>query len=181
MKRMRLGLCLVLASCGSAATAPAANAKTTLSGYGADGLSPDSTCDTMRVSVTRTKGVLDGTLETIGNIACGGPGDDNNRFVGTVTCMKIHHERVTVGAFGTAENEYFGTKTKLHGKYAQVLTIEFGSFPSLMEGGEPYTFSFGMVGEHDEGLKSSSPSSCKHASFSDQHLPSNGGTMSLTR
>jgi hypothetical protein len=180
MRPVGLCACLALVLCVSAAGASTANAKVTLSGYGVDGDSPDSTCDQMSVSAVRAKHVLAGTLETIGDVKCGSPGDFHI-FAGSVTCMKINHDRVTVGAFGTAEDEYFGTKTKLPGTYAQLLTIEFGSFPNAMGGAEPYTFSFGMLGPADEGIESSSPPSCKHASFSKQRLPSNRGSMTMTR
>jgi hypothetical protein len=161
-----------------ASTALASAPTVTLSGTDNDGRSPDSTDHIAVVSATLSKGVASGSLSTHLKAT---PGRSFSPFVvfeGNVTCMDVDGKRVTVGAFGTDRlSGHFSEAEKEFqvppGTYAQVLTVEFGTFPLYHTVPERFaTNSFGVLGEHGEGLRSDTPPNCnKRYSFASQILP----------
>jgi hypothetical protein len=159
------------------ASAALASTTYTLSGSGNNGgrPSPDSETRFVSVHATLSRGVAHGTLETGGNLD--GSGGPFYEFAGHVTCMKVFDKKhkVTVGAHGTVS--FAGTV--LPGKYAQILTVEFGTFESLEPEGETITYT-DSFGASEKGVKSSKPPTCSGASFSEQYLPRRGGIIQLT-
>jgi hypothetical protein len=158
----------VLALIGWSGAALASPPSVTLSGSGDKG-GFDYATAYVNVNATLSQGIVSGTLESQGSTG-GSPSHGDREFNGNVTCMVVHGNRVTLGAFGTVWSYY--PPTKLPGNYAQVLTVEFGKFP--IPDTQPPRFvtdSFGLLGEYVEGLPSTSPPSCYHASFSNQILP----------
>jgi len=156
----------------------------TLSGSGGNGgpFSPDSNTIDASVDASLTRHVAAGSLETSGRPG-GGPEGTVYVFNGSVTCMLVEKrgERVIVGAFGTVEVEppLFEKRHKLPGKYAQVLTVEFGEFTDPEEPTRLLTDSFGVLGTHEEGLKSTEPPTCRGAKFTHQILPTGSGVFEL--
>jgi hypothetical protein len=177
------------AATGLGATeALAAPPSVTLSGTGLDGSpsSSDDKTDFASVNATLSQGVATGTLETAGK-----KGDVYGTwyvFEGNVTCMVVHGTHVKVGAFGTVwrgpSREPGAPREQLPGTYAQVLSVEFGEFSRAEEFQNPpppLTDTFGMVGENNRGLPSSTPPSCTAlGSFKNQHRPSSGGAIAIS-
>jgi hypothetical protein len=153
----------------------------TVSGSVTDARSPDSDDHNASVSATLSNGIASGSLQTSFRLNTSRSFSRYVHFAGNVTCMDIDGNRVTVGAFGTDEisglfqepEEPFELPP---GTYAQVLTVEFGEFPLI--GTFPQRFvtdSFGMLGEHGEGLPSDTPPNCnRRYSFANQILPFRG-------
>jgi len=156
---------LMMATLGAlalaAAPAASATATYTLSGSGNNGLpfSPDSNTRDATVDATRTGTVVGGTLETAGREESPGLFD---LFSGSVTCMKVElkGKRVVVGAFGRVHLE---GQPDLPGKYAQILTVEFGSFENPVQ--EKFSSRFAILGGSGQGERSLTPPSCSKASF----------------
>jgi hypothetical protein len=143
----------------------------TVSGTDNDGRSPDSTNDIATVGATLSNGVATGNLRTAGKVRPFQLDSQFAVFEGSVTCMDVDGKRVVIGAFGTASLHGDGGGP-LPGTYTQVLTLEFGNFP-LSHTGPPQRFannSFGLLGEHDEGVPSETPPNCNRRHLSDQHV-----------
>jgi hypothetical protein len=150
-----VALALAVVGWSSTPVAVASPPTVTLSGQGSDGFSPDSQTHTVIVNATSTNGVTTGTLFTQGRT---GNAAVFNHFEGNVTCMVVDGNRVVVGALGVATEEIFGSIVQKPGKYAQVLTVEFGSFP---EAGKIYTDSWdAQFGEFAEGTAQATPPNC---------------------
>jgi hypothetical protein len=157
----------------------------TLSGSATDGqISPNSDRIDASVNATLSNGVASGSLNTRGRV-----GDEFEstwyEFTGNVTCMIVHGKRVTVGAFGmvTAVTQGFGPPEISHlpGDYAQVFTVEFGEFKNLAEEfGAPLSDTYGMLGEHEDGLQSKTAPSCRKASFAHEALPTEKSVIHLS-
>jgi hypothetical protein len=173
---------LALAGAGTALAAPTTY---TLSGEGSDSFAfdPDSFTLGVTVDASLTKKVASGKLETHSR-PMGGPENNEFEFSGSVSCMKIEKKgtRVVVGAYGTVfEDTVVQPEShKLTGKYAQVLTVEFGNFKDPDEPTQTVTDSFGVVGENLDGIKSTEAPNCKKANFTHQILPTNEGVIKLT-
>ena len=164
-----------LAMIGWSGAALASPPTVTLSGNGGNGHSPDSNDADAYVSATLSKRIASGSLDTFGR-------DERVlyrwfHFTGTVTCMDVDGKHVTVGAFGTTRLEGGGQpEEQLPGTYAQVLTVEFGE---IEEPGHEFpvfrSYSFGMLGEANQGVQSNAPPNCnKHYSFAHQIVPTFG-------
>jgi hypothetical protein len=176
---------VVLASLLAIAAAPAIASATTetLAGSGSTGYSPDSMSDQFTVEATSVDGVASGTLTTAGKVS----GDVDGTFAGFeggVTCVTVEGDRAVVGAVGTVTLFEIGRpgSTLLPGTYGQLLSVELGSFrdPNLEE---PtfYSFRFGTLGEHDEGVVGMTAPDCGDAAVpSTWMLPTNGGAFTLT-
>ncbi len=154
----------------------AAAPSVTLSGAATDGTTPDG--DRHRVTgvrATSSGGVAGGYLETEGKAGdVGGPYDG---FSGSVTCMVVEGDQITVGALGSAWHlaEAEGAqREQLPGSYAQLLTVRFGDV-FVNETGEPPVHSaFGLLGGDDQGVESSTPPDCSAASFTTPFPATNG-------
>jgi hypothetical protein len=164
-----LPIALVVVGWGGASAAFASFYSLTGTNSNAQFMSPDSLTREVTVHAygPGDGGFAFGSLETSGRDLSPGNFSD---FSGHVTCMKVirlHHGRfdVIVGAFGTVSPEALPT---LPGKYAEILTVEIGSFTSLTG---PASDTFGLIGANGEGLPSAWPPSCKRASFASQIVP----------
>jgi hypothetical protein len=179
-----------LALIGWSGAALASAPTVTLSGWGDNGyITPDSFYAGVSVEATLSEGHTSGSLTTEGRIYS--PFGSWYIFTGNVTCMVLHGNQVTVGAFGNAVVQPFPSgylpPEPLPGTYAQVLTVEFGEFPGE-EKGEILTDSFGMLGERPQeggneyaGLQSVDPPNCrKPYSFANQILPTGGGVIHIS-
>jgi hypothetical protein len=154
------------------ATAPSV----TLSGAATDGTTPDGDRDRVTgVRATLSGGVAGGYLETEGKAGdVGGPYDG---FSGTVSCMLVEGDQITVGALGSAWHlgEAEGAqREQLPGSYAQLLTVRFGDFFVLEPGESPVPSAFGLLGSDDQGIESSTPPDCSTASFTTPFPATNG-------
>jgi len=180
MRITAAGLLAAAGICAGAGSAPALASTVTISGTAKAGTTPDSNDANASVNATLSGGVASGSLSTYGNE--GGFLAPGGTFEGKVTCMVVSGARVTVGAFGIATREApGGSEETLPGKYAQLLTVEFGSFPNtVVEGGSPFPDSFGGLGPRFEGVSASAAPKCSKGSFKDQHLPTGGGVIDLS-
>jgi hypothetical protein len=184
---MHFVLMLALTTVAPAGALAAAKPVTyTLGGSGSDGFpySPDSYTRAAEVGAVSKGRLIRGMLETVGNPP--GPGGSNHpvRFSGHVTCMTVSDEgrRVAVGAYGSVTRRHEKLE-RLPGKYAQILTVEFGEFPNVLEPSSPLTDTFGVLGAEGEGIKSTSRPNCANATFTaqDTNWTSRlGGGFSLT-
>jgi hypothetical protein len=149
---------------------------------GGDGIHPsdaESFVLNSRVEATLDEKLASGSLEVESKVQ--EMGIWHYRFRGEVTCMHIEGKRVTVGAFGTVVKFPIGpppVETPLEGKYADVLTVEFGTFPPYIPGGRAPTDDFAFL-EPLYGVPASEPPSCAHASFEDQ-WPGYGGAFYMS-
>jgi hypothetical protein len=162
-------LVALLAPLAAAGPASAKTTKYTLVGGGnnAPSFLPGAPREVLKVHATSAGSRVSGRLETQGNP----PKAQNGQaatFNGHVTCMLVSDNglRVVVGAYGTAKTSLMGKHKSLPGKYAQLLTLEFGSFGEPF--GEPITYTFAVLGSEGEGLPSTSPPQCATASFAKQ-------------
>lgn len=169
-------LVTVVALCATAGAAWAAPEPVSISGEANDrGVSPESFVQETSVTATLDGSVASGALKTEAKVGSDLSGHIYN-FDGEVTCVLDRGKRVTIGAFGTVtKSPLMGPpeETTLEGKYAQLLTIEFGEFVNPRQGKPPLTFSYGLL-HPDYGVPSASPPSCAHASFKDQ-METTGG------
>jgi hypothetical protein len=154
---------------GAALASPPA---VTLSGHGVNEFTGEFYDEATTVTATLSHGVASGSLSTEGHQGRNLGGGDRH-FTGNVTCMVVHGNQVTVGAFGTVLDEpEYGPASELPGTYSQLLTVEFGEF--AVGQFNPSNFlpdSFGALGAHKEGVPSATSPNCQHASFEHQFLP----------
>ncbi len=161
-----------------AAPALASGRTQTLKGEGSNGSSPDSETAIMHVDAEEKGGVTSGTLTTAGK-----DGEETYaQFEGHVTCIKAKGPLILVSAVGTASiRPNFGPPKPLPGTYAQTLSVELGSFtdPNLEES-PTYTFRYGFLGEHGEGVKTTKTPKCNKGPAPTE-LPTSGGSVHYER
>ena len=166
----------VLALIGWSGPALASPPSVTLSGSNETELGPEGRMNFVEVSATLSDGVVNGVLhdEDFGvwhtSISLTGAIPARRAlfpafFTGSVTCMAVRGNRVTVGALGTAEEE----GRQLPGTYTQLLTVEFGEFRLKEVRGPKFaTDTYGVPGG---SVLSARPPNCHDASFSEQNVP----------
>jgi hypothetical protein len=157
---------LVLPSSASAASPPSV----TLSGN----LNQDWTADSggvakVEVNATTTGGQASGSLYTSGAVESHFEGPWYH-FFGEVTCMVVSGNRVTVGAFGNVTYEDNTGPTELPGTYANILTVEYGSYEEPGYSPPPFTARFHILGKENRGYESATPPDCASASFENLSL-----------
>jgi hypothetical protein len=146
-----------------ASTALASPPSITLSGFAADGHTPDTNGNGLTLKATLSGGVASGSLRTVGPVFF----HYGDNFEGNVSCIAVNGNRVVVGAVGIAD------KPGREIPSTQVVTLEFRKF-RYRNGPERQTLfeSFGALGEYDQGLPGSEPPSCAQSySFANQNLP----------
>lgn len=165
-----------LALIGWSGPALASPPSVTLSGSNEIELGPEGRANFVEVSATLSDGVANGVLHDEGfwvwhtSISLTGAIPARRAlfpkfFTGSVTCMAVRGNRVTVGALGTAEEE----GRQLPGTYTQLLTVEFGEFRLKEVRGPKFaTDTYGVPGG---SVLSTSPPNCHDASFSEQNVP----------
>jgi hypothetical protein len=159
-----IAIVLAFAVLGSpgASVALASPPTITLRGAGSDEPpgDPDGDRDNVSVSATFSNGIATGTMRTEGRRKEGPPGLFNY-FEGNVTCMVVQGNRVVVGALGEAfeqEEQNFARFAQKPGTYAQVLTVEFGTFMGF-EGVATDSWD-AQFGTFDEGTPAATPPDC---------------------
>jgi hypothetical protein len=171
--KTRLGiislLCALLAVLSGATDAFAWTSPITLSGSFEHRTGPGSGASGVELSVDAT---LLGT-SALGTLDYGRKGErDWLRFHGTVTCVLVDSQGVSVGAVGKEEEEPTEgpPETKvLPGTYTELLTAGFGEFVNEFEEyGQPLTSNYHIQEGHDEGAPDGGRPRCAKASFADQ-------------
>lgn len=155
---------------GPGSTALATARSITLDGSLDTGQTPDSDgFSSISVDATLANGMATGTLTTDGRT--GGPGNvSHNEFTGDVNCMLVKGKRIIIGAFGKAtrheEEAVFPFKetiTPFPGTYMQVAVIESTDYKIGTPDGEvTVRHNYQSLGEHHEGIQSSTPPDCRN-------------------
>jgi hypothetical protein len=171
LKAVLLGGALILglgAGPGSAALASAHSV--TLNGSLDTGESPDSyNSSIVSMDATLANGQASGTLTTDGRIGILGK-EAHNEFTGKVTCILVKGKRIIVGAFGKATAyevvpDVFPleeTITPFPGTYMQVVVIESTDYKvDTVAGPVTVRHNYQSLGEHHEGIQSSTSPECK--------------------
>jgi|GEM_PF-2071635 hypothetical protein len=170
LKAVLFAAALILALAAGPGSAALATAHSvTLDGSLDTGETPDSDgFSAISVDATLANGMASGTLTTDGRT--GGPENfSHNEFTGDVTCMLAKGKRIIIGAFGHAsqheEEEIFPFKetiTPFPGTYMQVAVIESTDYQIGTPGGEvTVRRNYQSLGQHHEGISSSTPPNCK--------------------
>jgi hypothetical protein len=143
---------------------------------------PTSNLIDASIHATLSDGIATGTLATGGKVGDSLSGTWYN-FKGDVTCMVMHGKRVTVGAFGEASvfHKSGGPEESLPGHYRQVFTVEWGEFVNTEFEERPvFPDTYGLLGKHQQGVRSNVPPSCNAASFAHQRVPTPGSWMEIS-
>jgi hypothetical protein len=171
--KTRLGiislLCALLGVLSAATDAFAWSSPITLNGSFEHRTGPGSGASGVELSVDAT---LLGT-SALGTLDYATKGEhDWLRFHGTVTCMLVDSQGVSVGAVGKDEEEPTNgpPETKeLPGTYTELLTAGFGEFVNdYEEYGQPLTATYHIQEGLDEGAPDGGRPRCAKASFADQ-------------
>jgi hypothetical protein len=182
-----VGTCAMFLAAGPAGTALASHGPVTLDGSLNTGETPDSDfASVISIDATLANGVASGTLTTDGRTG-GIENLSHNEFTGDVTCMIAKGKRVIVGAFGKAtlheEEPVFPFKetiTPFPGTYMQVAVIESTDYTEGTPGGEvTVRHKFQSLGEHHEGIASSTAPDCKSWRSLEAVTPANFGDTLL--
>jgi len=171
--RTRLGigilLCALLGALSGATGAFASTSPITLSGDFNYRSGPGSGASGVALNV-------DATLlgeDTLGTLDYGWKGaKDWYSFYGTVTCVRVDSQGVSVGAVGEEEEEPLQgppETTLLPGTYTELLTATFGEFVNEYEEyGRTLTSTYHLQEGHHEGPPGIGEPSCAKANFTHQ-------------
>jgi hypothetical protein len=163
------GALILVFAAGSGGAALASPRPVTLNGSLDTGESPDSDNGSIvSIDATLADGLASGTLTTDGRTGILG-NVSHNEFTGHVTCMLVKGKRIIIGAIGNAtrheEEEVFPFKetiTPFPGTYMQVAVIESTDYKiDTVSGAVTVRHNYQSLGEHHEGIPSSTAPDCR--------------------